>query len=93
MTTPLHRMGQQAKPQPRPVLRQVPAQPTPAPVVQPAPRIADPWLTISEVADQLRVSTMTAYRLCERGELRAKRVGRSLRIRQSWFDAYLEDTE
>lgn len=90
MTTPLHQMGQQ-RPQPRPGLRQVP--PTPAPVVQPAPRIADPWLTISEVADALRVSTMTAYRLCERGELRAKRVGRSLRIRQSWFDAYLEDTE
>jgi excisionase family DNA binding protein len=90
VTTPLHRMGQQ-RPQPRPILRQVPAQP--APVKQPAPRLADPWLTISEVATQLRVSTMTAYRLCERGELRAKRVGRSLRIRQSWFDAYLEDTE
>lgn len=89
MTTPLHKMGQQR--QPRPVLRQVPPTPPPAPVEQPAPRPADPWLTVNEIATELRISRMTAYRLCERGELRSKRVGHSLRIRQSWLDAYLGD--
>ena len=35
------------------------------------------FLTVAEVADQLRVSTMTVYRLIKSGELRAARVGKS----------------
>ena len=38
------------------------------------------FLTVAEVADQLRVSTMTVYRLIKAGELRAVRVGKSYRI-------------
>ena len=46
-------------------------------------------LTVAEVADQLRVSTMTVYRLIQRDELPALRIGRSYRINQDDLDAYL----
>lgn len=46
-------------------------------------------LTAAEVADQLRVSTMTIYRLIRRGELPAVRVGRNYRVRETDLDAYL----
>lgn len=46
-------------------------------------------LTAAEVADQLRVSTMTIYRLIRRGELPAVRVGRTYRVRATDLDAYL----
>ena len=38
------------------------------------------FLTVAEVADLLRVSSMTVYRLIEAGDLRALRVGKSFRI-------------
>lgn len=47
-------------------------------------------LTAGEVADLLRVSTMTVYRLIRAGELPAVRVGRSYRVRQGDLDAYLQ---
>jgi excisionase family DNA binding protein len=47
-------------------------------------------LTASEVADLLRVSSMTVYRLIRSGELPAVRVGRSYRVRREDLDAYLE---
>lgn len=47
-------------------------------------------LTAAEVADQLRVSTMTIYRLIRNGELPAVRVGRNYRVRTSDLDAYLQ---
>ena len=47
------------------------------------------FLTVLEVADQLRVSTMTVYRLIKSGELRAARVGKSYRLREEDIDAYL----
>ena len=46
-------------------------------------------LTAAEVADQLRVSTMTVYRLILRGDLPAVRVGRNYGIRATALDAYL----
>jgi excisionase family DNA binding protein len=46
-------------------------------------------LTAAEVADQLRVSTMTIYRLIRRGELPAVRIGRNYRVRAEDLDAYL----
>jgi excisionase family DNA binding protein len=49
----------------------------------------DRLLTAHEVADQLRVSTMTVYRLIRRGELPAVRVGRNYRVRSRDLDAYL----
>ena len=48
-------------------------------------------LTAAEVADQLRVSTMTIYRLIRSGELPAVRVGRNYRVRAGDLDAYLDD--
>lgn len=50
----------------------------------------DRLLTAAEVADQLRVSTMTVYRLIRRGELTAVRVGRNYRVRERDLATYLE---
>jgi excisionase family DNA binding protein len=38
------------------------------------------FLTVAEVAEMMRVSTMTVYRLVKSGELPAVRFGRSYRI-------------
>lgn len=46
-------------------------------------------LRVREVADVMRVSTMTVYRLIHAGELVATRVGHSYRIAQREVDAYL----
>ena len=47
------------------------------------------FLTVQEVAEVLRVSTMTVYRLIKAGELPAVRVGRSFRVSEPDVDAYL----
>lgn len=41
------------------------------------------FLTVAEVADMMRVSTMTVYRLVQAGDLPAVRFGRSYRIPES----------
>ncbi len=41
------------------------------------------FLTVSEVADVMRVSKMTVYRLVHSGELPAVRFGRSYRVPES----------
>lgn len=46
-------------------------------------------LTVAEVADALRVSTMTVYRLVNGGELPGLRVGKNIRIRSTDLDAFL----
>lgn len=60
---------------------------------QPSPRL----LTVNEVADVMRVSKMTVYRLIHAGELPAIRVGKSFRVPQGALDQLLEaswdDTE
>jgi excisionase family DNA binding protein len=48
------------------------------------------FLTPAEVAEQLRVSSMTVYRLIKSGELRAARIGKSYRISEEDVDAYLQ---
>jgi len=48
-------------------------------------------LTVNEVADLLRVSNMTVYRLIKSGDLPALRVGKNYRIRESDVDVYLSD--
>lgn len=48
------------------------------------------FMTVGEVARQLRVSNMTVYRLVNAGQLAAVRVGRSYRIRQNDVVRYLE---
>ena len=52
--------------------------------------MSDHLLTAAEVADQLRVSTMTVYRLIRRGELPAVRVGRNYRVRSGDLAAFLD---
>lgn len=64
------------------------------PAARPGPPLArrepDGWLTVAEVSAAMRVSKMTAYRLIHAGDLAAVRVGRSFRVRQSAFHAYLQ---
>ena len=47
------------------------------------------FLTVAEVAQIMRVSTMTVYRLIKAGDLASVRVGKSYRIREDDVDAYL----
>jgi len=47
------------------------------------------FVTVAEVAEQLRVSNMTVYRLVQAGHLPAVRVGRSYRILEHDVDKYL----
>ncbi len=47
------------------------------------------FMTVSEVATSLRVSTMTVYRLINGGELPAARIGRSFRVRTEDLERYL----
>ena len=47
------------------------------------------FLTVAEVAETLRVSTMTVYRLIKAGELPSTRVGKSYRLSEDDVDAYL----
>jgi excisionase family DNA binding protein len=47
------------------------------------------FLTVAEVAVQLRVSTMTVYRLIHSGELAATRIGKSYRLRVADVDGFL----
>lgn len=46
-------------------------------------------LTVSEVANLLRVSRMTVYRLIKEGQMSALRIGRSYRLREDDVDDYL----
>lgn len=47
---------------------------------RPVPRSPVVFLTVAEVAQQMRVSKMTVYRLVNAGDLTAIRVGRSVRV-------------
>ncbi len=47
-------------------------------------------LTVREVADAMRVSPMTVYRLIKSGDLEAIRVGRHFRISEHQMREYLE---
>ena len=48
-------------------------------------------MTVSEVAELMRVSNMTVYRLIKSGQLSALRVGKNYRIREGDMDRYLSD--
>ena len=50
------------------------------------------YLTVEEVAEVMRVSKMTVYRLLHSGELPGVRVGRSFRVPQDALDAYLRSS-
>ncbi len=48
------------------------------------------FLTVAEVAEVMRVSKMTVYRLVHSGELASVRVGRSFRVPERAVHTYLE---
>jgi excisionase family DNA binding protein len=49
------------------------------------------FVTVAEVARQLRVSNMTVYRLVRSGQLPAVRVGRGYRLREDDVRRYLNE--
>jgi len=49
------------------------------------------FVTVNEVADLLRVSRMTVYRLIRSKELSAVRVGRGIRVREDEIHRYLNE--
>jgi excisionase family DNA binding protein len=55
------------------------------------PLEGDILLTVAEVAEAMRVSNMTVYRLIRAGQLPAVRVGKNYRIRESALHAFLSD--
>ena len=48
------------------------------------------FLTVAEVAEVMRVSKMTVYRMVHSGELPAVRVGRSFRVPEQAVQDYLK---
>jgi excisionase family DNA binding protein len=48
------------------------------------------FLTVAEVAERMRVSKMTVYRLLHSGELPAVRFGRSFRVQRSAVDELID---
>lgn len=50
----------------------------------------DRLLTVAEVAEHMRVSNMTVYRLIKSGDIPALRVGKNYRIRTKDLTAYLD---
>ncbi|MFD6812907.1 MULTISPECIES: helix-turn-helix domain-containing protein [Enteractinococcus] len=50
-------------------------------------------MTVTEVADMMRVSRMTVYRMIHAGDLPAVRFGRSYRVPQEAVQAIVSDTD
>lgn len=48
-----------------------------------------PFLTVAEVAERMRVSKMTVYRLVHSGELPAVRFGRSFRVQRTAVEDHI----
>jgi excisionase family DNA binding protein len=55
------------------------------------PLEGDILLTVAEVAEAMRVSNMTVYRLIRAGQLPAVRVGKNYRIRESALHLFLSE--
>jgi excisionase family DNA binding protein len=57
----------------------------------PPQEIGEPLLTVGEVANLMRVSNMTVYRLIKSGQLAAIRVGKNYRLRRKDVERYLAE--
>jgi excisionase family DNA binding protein len=55
----------------------------------PSHELGQPLLTVGEVANVMRVSNMTVYRLIKSGQLAAVRVGKNYRLRGDDIEKYL----
>ena len=64
---------------------------TKGPDRMPEQDFGDPLLTVSEVAERMRVSNMTVYRLIKSGQLAAIRVGKNYRLRGRDVERYLAE--
>ena len=55
---------------------------------------ADPWLTHRQGGKYVQANEATLRREIQRGRLRHARIGgrKSIRLRRSWLDAWLEET-
>ncbi len=51
--------------------------------------LGEPLLTVGEVANIMRVSHMTVYRMIKSGQLAAIRVGKNYRVRRADIETYL----
>lgn len=47
-------------------------------------------MLVAEIAEELRTSKMSIYRLINQGELEAIRVGRSFRVKRTVFQAFMD---
>lgn len=54
-----------------------------------SPGPGSPWLTVQEAAAYLGFCDKTIRRACQVGKLRCARVGRHIRIRREWLDAWV----
>ncbi len=52
--------------------------------------MSDQLLTVGEVAERLRISSMTIYRWIEEGRLPAMQIGKQYRVRAADLDEVLE---
>ena len=50
-------------------------------------------MTLTEVAEYLRISTATVYRLVQRKQIPVNSVGRQLRFRKNSLDEWLSNNE
>jgi excisionase family DNA binding protein len=50
------------------------------------------FLTALEVAERMRVSKMTVYRLIKGGKLPAVRIGKAYRVREEDLETYLDSS-
>lgn len=50
------------------------------------------FLTALEVAERMRVSKMTVYRLIKSGKLPAVRIGKGYRVREEDLESYLDSS-
>lgn len=51
---------------------------------------SDRSLNVQQVSGLLGCSVPTVYRLCERREIKHRRVGRSIQFRREWVEAFLQ---
>ncbi len=50
------------------------------------------FLTAMEVAERMRVSKMTVYRLIRGGKIKAVRIGKAYRVREDDVESYLNSS-
>lgn len=58
-------------------------------IVRAIPGPRDAWLTVKEIAEELKVCTATVYKLVDRGVLPHSRVLNAVRVRRDDLEKYL----